>query len=831
MSILKKEVVINQENAKLVESENINGILTPLVRRRTLRTQDYLSNLSKKMNHSIGTILPRNCRFVLPVTSDISVIVVEDQPKLRSIRFQYDFQREHELIRVTGQEGLNARRFIEGKNEPYNLKLSFPYIVYIMLIQEKNDEFNVLSFRVFFRTHPISRINDYLNIANIFNLSDSNTLCFGRSSEYGKESVSTLSDLVNYLIADFWNKPFSDEYQTKHYMYQNHSRLHSFLVWAHYSEVDPMFIYSTSWIIHEKTLKEEIDELHNFQGLSQSSIFNTLFVESINNPNQNSDLQQKFTYDTVVLSNQILSLGDQVKYNNQDMYLYNLTGDRDKVTHVVLIDDIGNLTEPIELTEELRQDFRDQIDNQLSNYVDEVKFGDKIAKVGDIIKIIPNNTYEIIQKIRYSRDKIYEFVLGKRFYIAREDVFEVINTLEVDGIELKPNDTYLICNNQHQIAFSGELMRIENNNYNVLYFFFKDTSTDEERGISVDSLESCDTSISYIDNPDIYYPTVFRYLNRLYTNNSNQYTIIRGKGVYSKYTHTYNTTEFPYEYESDCVLQNILLDGGQRLFINGVDTDIDFRVNDEIIIGDWNEPDELMFKIRKITEFEYNNGFLNFKVIDSEGNEKTIEYINLETGFVKVGYIRKVKSEYDGIVVNTRVKSVVSGYFNFPKRTNCEIAAFIVDGEKPMILFKNGFTIWFDELRNNFEILPPDSEGYRRIRNIKELDLSKIQWQSGDICEKDGKLYIVNNGNRYFGIIYIGIDPNFVKTGSLRGRVLISEEINPDFIRYGIISPRYKKTESTIIYKSIPTFNNGYMEVQSDGYYPYTIPKIQEVDK
>jgi len=836
MSILQKEIIIGQENVSLVESKINDGVSIPLIRTKTLKTSEYLDNLSKKMNHGIGTVLPKNCRFVLPINSNTSVIVVEDRPKLRSVSFKYDFRREHELIKITGQEDLDAKRFLEGQREPYHLKLSFPYIVYIMLIQEKDDEFNVMYFNVFFRAHPITRPNDYLNIANIFNLGDANNLCFGRSGGYNKNSTSTLSDLVDHLIADFWNRPFTDEYQSRHYMYQNHSRLHSFLVWAHYSVLDPMFIYSTNWVIHQRNLMEEINFLGNTQNVSDSTAFRNLFVKSTNSSIIQDSDSRKFTYDTMVLTDQILSLGDQIRYNDQDLYLYNLIGDRNKATHVVLIDDGGKLTEPIELTGELIRDWELQVEKQLNNYVDEVKFGDKIAKVGSIIKIIPNNTYEIIQKIRLSRDKRYEFVLGKRFYMATEGVFEVIDALEVNGVELKHGIEYLVCNNQHQIAFRGKLLRIENNNYNVLYFFFEDMDTGEERGVSVDSLEDNDTSVNLISDQNIIDPSVFRYLNRLYTNDD-KYIIIKGKGVYSKYSNTdsllpeHSTTEFPVVYNSQDIIQNILFDNEQRLTITGVDIDINFQVGDEIIIGDWNNPDELMFKIRKITGFEYNNIVLNFKVIDSDENETTIEYINIQTGYIKIGYIRKVKSEYEGIVVGTRIKSVVCGYFNFPKRTNYEIAAFIIDSERPMILLKNGHTIWFDELRDNFEILSPGSEGYRRIRSIRALESDKIQWQSGDICKKDGKLYLVNNGNEYMGIIYMGIDPDFVKTGSLRTRAEISEEINPDFIRYGIISPRYRKRDSIIVHESIPTFHNGYMEVPYDGYYPCTIQKTQEVNE
>lgn len=829
-TILNKEIIIGVNNVDLVESYMNNCISTPLIRKKTINTKDYINNLFKKVNGKLGVILPRNCRFVLPINSKTSIIVVEDQPKLRSIRFFYNFDRERELVKVTGQD-LNITRFLKGQSEPYNLKLSFPYIVYVIMVTESESKYTVNKFNVFFRRHPISRINDYLNIANIFNLSDTNTLCFGRGNDYNKDTTLELSDLINYMITDFWNKPFTDEYQSRHYMYQNHPRLHSFLVWAHYSEIDPLFIYSTNWVMHVNNLQQEINNLINSQQLSYSTIFSDIFIKSMNII-PDDDNRRKYTYENLTLVDQVLSLGDQIRYNEQDLYLYNLIGNKNEVTHAVLTDVQGNHTELIELTDEIKEDWKIQSINQLNNYVDEIQFGNKTIKIGDIVKIIPNNSFEIVKKIRLTRDKQYELVLDKRFYIIREDTFEVIDSFNINGIELIHNSDYLVCNNQHQIAFKGKMLRIENNNHGILYFFFRDLETGDERGISVESLEENDILVYHIDDPNIINPYIFRYLNKLYTNNNHKYIIIKGKGIYTDYLNNNDDQSFPSEYNPRWTIENILSEDKQSLFIYGVDIDIEFKVGDEIIISDWNNPDEWMFKIRKIIGFEYNDTTLNFIVVDSDGHESSIEYLYIQSGKVMVGYIRKVKSEYDNIVIGSIAKSIVSGFFNFPKRTNHEISAIIIDSEKPMVLFKDGLTIWFDDLRENFEIISPESDEYKRIRSIRSFTMDNIPWQSGDICKKGGNLYIMNDGNEYLGLIYMEINSDFIKTGSLRSGISeISNGINPDFSRYGILNPRYRKNNSVVVHETIPDFHNGYINVPYDGYYPFLIPKTQEVNE
>jgi len=828
MADLKEEIIIGESLTRLVDSKIVNGVSTPLIQKRTINTSDFISNMSSRMNYGVGKLLPQNCRLVKPINSRSSILILEDKPKLRSVSFKYDFRREQELIRITGQEGLNAMRFLEGQSEPYRLKLSFPYIVYIMLIQEYDDYFQNIVFNVFFRKHSISRMNDYLNIANIFNLSDENSLCFGRSGSYTKDENPTLSDFVNRLISDFWNRPFSNEYQTRHYKYQNHDRLHSFTVWAHYSEIDPMFIYSTDWIIHNRNLDDEVKYISRLVSSSNSSSFKNTFIKSIvanNVDEENSAL--KYPYDNIVLGNQVLSLGDMLKYNENDLYVDSLIGNRNGATHIVFVNDSGQLSEKIEITESLKDDWESQIENQLNNYVNEVQFGNKTARVGDIIKIIPNNTYEIILKIRKSRDNQYEFILGKRFYMATENVFEVVDKFEINGLEIKPGTEYLVCNNQHQVAFKGKLIRIENNNYGVLYFFFKDVETNEERGISVDSLEDMDTVLVPVDDISISKPDAFRYLNQLYHNNNHNFMIIKDRGIYSKYNDT--SAEFNGIYNRIKVLEKILSDDKQKLTIPSFDMDIEFSVGDDVIVADWDNPDQ-MFNIRKITAFEVDGDYLRFKLSNQSDDSIYANYIDLTSGNINVGFIRKVKSEFDGINIGTRVKLISDDLFNLPKRSSYQIAAFVMDGPRPMILFRDGSTIWYNDLKDNFEVITSESPNYRRMRP-KKFDMTKIKWQLGDLCKKDDNMFLVNDGNEFMGIIYMKIDPSFIISGSLRARAEVSREYNSDFKRSGLITPRYHKNNRKILFESIPNFHNGCTQVSFDGYYPYLMPKTQEVSE
>lgn len=825
-----KEIIIGDENVRVVESHIDNGVSTPMMTVRSDTIGDYTSKLVKRLNYGTNQILPQNCRFVRPADSNTVMLIIEDRPKIRTVKFLYDFKREFELARYTGQDDLDIGRFIAGKTSPYLLKLSFPYITYIALIRENQSEYIAVDFRVFFRCHPIAKMNDYLYIANILNLSEGNSLCFGRVGGYSRSKFSSLSDLTNHLIDSFWAKPFSDEYQSRHYLYHAHSRLHGFLPWAHYTEKDPLFIYSTDWIVHTNNLEQEMDDIISSIHISTTLMTKQIFIDNslpIINPN---DPDRRYIYDNVNLNDKaILSLGDQVIYDNNPVYIYSFLGNRDGVTRISFINDNGDISDYVPITPELIADWGNQVEQSLNNYVDSIEVDGHMIKRGSIIKIKPTESYEIVQAIRLSRDKRYELLLGKRFYIVREGVFEFIDFFSLDNIRLLPFLDYIICNNQYQTVFRGKLGKVENNNYNILYFFFEDLDTHTNRGISIDSIQIGDVSIFKFDDPKVIKPNVFVYLNKLYYNNDNgfvPYTIIKGHGVYSAYDYG-NNTEFSHVYDRGQVLNNI--QNGNRLYITGVDKDIEFMKGDQVIVADWSNNE--IIKIKTITDFVIDNDVddyptkLSFELTDSDGNKSMVEYINLLNGNIKVGHIRKVKSEYDGIKVGSIIRSNVQGFYNFPRRVSHKISAFIVDSEKPIILCESGLTLWLDDVKQHFDIIDPDTPRFRRIRRTVPFDIEKIGWRSGDVVTKDNQLFILNKDNEHSDIIYMNVDPNYIKSGSLKNKVTISRNLDPSFKRYGIQDPRFKEKESEVRYEMIPNFHNGYFKGPFDGYYFQTVRK------
>lgn len=816
-----KEVIINENDTSLVESvTNDKGESEPITRKRVIKTHTYMRNILNKAEQRCE-LLPKNCRLVQS-NGPQTFFVIEQQPEIRPVRFNYDFNRELSKIKSEGVIDYTSIQKLININGQNMLKLAFPYIVFLISIKDHSpDRWECKSFRVFFRMHQIKRMNDYLFIANLLNLSDRNSLCFGGGVVLDKNRLS-LSEAAEKLVNEFWIRPFRYEYESRHVMYKNTSILNNFLLWAYYTQKDPMFIYSAKWLLHDRNIGQELNAmLLETDSTSTQTRFSSFFIDTAQ-PSTNSP--KEINFETLRLNDRILTIGDQLTYNDKKLFVYNFIGDRDGPTHIVFIDEKGNELEPIQITSALKLDWNKQIENQLNNYVNVIKLGEDEIKVGDIIRIVSTNMYEIVKNIRISRDSLVELECGGKFYIAREGNIKPVKSVDTNGIELNPNTEYIICDTQLQHGYTGRMSNIRNNGSNNLIVYFKDNVTNIENGISINALEEKDVLIFPQEDDKIRELSTFRYMNKLYNNNDNRYLIVKNCGVYDRRGN--ENEQFIHLFDRTTILRDILNADKTTLSIPGIDKDINFTVGEKVVVGDWDQPNELMFKIREIVGFVVEHNKLLFQLKYSDDDIVNVEYINLDSGSINVGYIRKVVSEYNNIPVETYIIANQAGIHNFPKKDRNKIAAFIIDSDEPLILFHSGLTMWYSDLEQKFDLIIPGTPEHNKIRKFRTLDVNTIDWQSGDLCVNTNNHYLLNNDNPYMGIVYMQIHSDFVKSGSLRSRARVSNEIDPSFKRYGIIDPRYAKKDSIVEYENIPNFHNGYYKTSTDGYYPYTIRRM-----
>jgi len=797
-------LIIDKETTSFVESIiGENGEAQPVFRKKLIRTADYIARITSQLGSDCH-VLPRNCRLNIPCSGGARVLVIEEAPRSRHLKFDWDFVEETRTTKKSGQAALGLESLLEGQQIPYSLRIQLPYIVFLLFVQEKKDVFEVPYCRVFFRNHPLGASGDYLGYANLFNVSSGNEVCFGGNKRSWSKQTHTLSSAVEELIALYWAAPFAAEYRCRHDKYKNTPPMNSFLAWSMASQ-KPTFGFNIPLIMHDKTLYQEID---TFVVSRTVPTFERVFVVPLDE--QLSGGNGSTIYQNFRLVESVVSIGDKLIYEEADWYIDTIRGNFNTPKQVELVN-LNNEKITVELTPALLAQWETDVAAQRTNYLQSLTVDGKTVSSGTIIKIKSMNTYEVVDKIRLARDNTIEFVIGSKFFLALDGTYDVIDSVKAGDTELVSGKDYVIFNNQYRTYFTGRMLRIQNNSYNILHIFFGGDG--DERGISVDSIYNGDFSIFEANDPRITQSRTFRFLDQIITDRD--FRIVKGIGIFSSNdsSNIWSSTFF-----RETALEDILTNDGTKLHIPSYDVDINFSVGDEVVCPNWNNPDTIG-KIWTITAFARSNGYLNFELRCGEETTSS-QYINLSNGRVYIGSIRKASKSLNGIEVGL-IQAKNPGILGFPKKVINRIDAFIVDGEKPLILCGNGLTITVEDLTNNFNVVTS-------ARTPETINLAKIPWQTGDLCTKSDNLFVFNDDNTYLGKLYMLIDPVFVKTGSFRSKAVVSSQNNPDFKRYGILDPRLSKNHSHVVYESLPNFVNGNTHTFSDGYYPSTIPNVSE---
>jgi hypothetical protein len=800
-------LIINKEHVSVTESVvSETGDIQPVYRKRLIPTQDYISRFMTQFGKD-DYVLPRNCRKVLSMANNSRIIVLEEVPKTRYIKFEWDFVEEIRRTKKTGQSSLELEKLIEGQKIPYTLKLQLPYVVFLVHVQEKIDMFDMPFCRVFFRNHPITSSGDYLAYANFFNISNGNEICFGHNKKSYSKRTHSLATAVEDLIALYWATPFAAEYRCRHDKYKNTPPMNSFLAWSAASQ-KPAFAYNIPLIMHDKTLQEETEQMITTRS---SASFDRVFILPLTE--QHSEESGIVAYQNLKLVQNTVSIGDRLTYQDQEYYIDGIVGTCRVPKNIDLVKVSGEKI-TVELTPALLNQWDSDIAAHNTNYLDSITVGDQTVVPGKIIRINVTSTYEIVDKIRLARDNTIEFLMGQKFFLAIPGTYQIIDCIKAGDIELVNGEEYMILNNQYRTFFKGRMSRIQNNSYNILHVFFDING--EERGISVDSIYNGDFSVIKHNDPRIQFTRTFRFMDQIISDSG--FCIIQGVGIFST---SDSNTIWTNNFNRGMTIADVLKDESTRLEIKSFDQDINFKVGDEVIIPNWRTP-ETLFKIWKINSFTTSDSYLSINVKCGE-EVSQFDYINFSNGKIQVGGIRKITRSLNGISIGTLIQAKNSGILGFPKKVINRVAAIITDSHAPLILCENGLTISCDHI-NQFNIITSTS------RRFETINLNKIAWQTGDLCTCSEKFYVYNSDNTYLGKLYMLVDPIFVKSGSFKSKAVISTKNHPDFIRHGILNPRLSKSRSRVVYEQIHDFVNGTTHTLSDGYYPSTIPNVSEVE-
>lgn len=859
---LEKEIVIGKDFTSLVgtndlsDEENQGEKFTPIVRHSMMRSEYFYEGFYKMFSTG-DFILPPNCRYHSNING-IHVMVLEDTPRVRTIVSSYGLEATIEKLKKTGKlEAYGLSNFEkECPPPPYRMPLAFPYIVYVIAISEMR----TVRLKIFYRIQPINSLSDYLLKTNLLNVNH-NQVCLGDGSvrKGDSEQLETLMDFTVNIMDRFWLNNFNTDYSDHFEMYKDVSEVSDFLTWMYYSKLDPMFVFGVPWYPHNQTLGEVTKDISaelNRSNISNSSgnkfdnVIN-LFSQPIKlqtTDEDGEDLYENVVQETI-LRKHILSVGDEITYNEKTMYVKSFKGQRGGRPRIVTLEDEEDQTEDVVLTDRAVDNFDEQL--HIINDVSSVEIGGKLIKRGILIKITTkySNFYKRVSKIRKARDGRMEVKLGSDFYLLENVEFEVVDdkSIKVQGVEVNSGKIYKFLSvDPYSYKIIGTISRAK-------FVGFKETSSGDslvaifelmhgERNagnrftINLDDRKKDDDSYKFlgevkpVQEQETEFKPIVRYFERIFTNHQAVYEELDEALDFVKKKCYIIPRAISQMYNQVYAEDNLLSENGSRLFIPSYDVDIDLKIGNPIVYCDWDER-IWMTKVLRIKSFEimqlHHDTFrsnepenpVNWLVVKAEtlnGKESCdIPFIRLSDGFIRAGVIRKVAANYRGWSSGDKVRCNAVGVQHFPKSSVHTIIGFLTDTDTrfPLILFSNLCSQWgHPDVMRLFTVYKRLSPEWLKFKN--SLPPNRTRFQSGDMLIRNGaevqNIRIVSSSGW-------GTTPNTVgfPWGGSFGYSYTIETVS-EFKRYGVMLPRFtaKEENANPSARVLPNMHGGFIQTR-----------------
>jgi hypothetical protein len=783
------QLIIDEAVTTLVTSrkKGINSISRPYKKVFSIPTNSFCNKLDKCLSSS--ELLPRNVRYYISSNRG-TIVVLEEEPCIRSINVQSSFESEIENLRITGRlEEFGYTDFLKDDGQPYRFTLSFPYIVYIIQIlpYPKSPSVKV---SVFYRNAPLISLQDSLFKCNLLNVDSRNVCCMGSDFEIPK--LADLNTKINIILDSFWNSTFNREIRDCYNSYEQNPHLSTFLHWQYYSSKDPMFIMSEELISADQTVASAIaafDEDGGNKKLvdSYKSIVDILFDDHFAF-NETSSLysvdQMPLTKDGIMLDS-----GEEIILHNEKVFIIDFLRDDKAFVKIRVETQKGDVID-VNVTPAVIKSLTSQLRDK--KYVQSITVKDQEVKPGKIIKFSGSceEYTTVVRKILKDRDGEFLTKCGRDFYLLENIDFEVFDEdqIKVRGMKLEKGKKYIILGSRAEhLPFFYKTETPTPKIYNGL------DGTDDD-GDPVCLLFGDSTLIEFdeVNNylifaeEDIERPDVVRYGQRLLEGCSR----IKGSGLFARNIKSL-TSQVINKLSNEIIAR-------QELLIPSYDFDVKFSVGDRVVTPDWTRP-ETISQIRTITGFRSTTDLQSIDII-TVGNQGQVpsatKYLDFRNeSQVNVGSVRKISEEFGGIKAGFKMIPKSRGIQNFMKKDCYEVTGFITDTGNgiPLMLCSNLCTIWCTKQDlEKFDFFEPSSSKFKRLE-VSQPALNSISFQPGDLifsnrartrCCDERVLMLLNKPG--FGQTIPLLKPSNTNVCKCYRDVL-----NPIFF-YGIPSPRIK---------------------------------------
>ena len=829
-SILSTDTDINTLQRNETYKENTPVLHEPIYRKRTVRTSDFFNKLKNQFS-SNNEIMPTGCKFFQKFGSGYKLLIVEETPKIRTIKADIGINAIIEKLNKTGKlKEYGYENYLkESTGSPYSFQLSFPYVVFIILLNDNNELVNV---KPFFRLQPVTSLADHLFKAPLYNIPDGQDICLG-----AVESFPTIYESVENIIELFWLNIYNSDYTNNIRSYNNSDafEVQDYLTWMYFTKMNPMFIYNVQWIKYDYNLGYIINNtkksyIRNRSSYSSYELIHDSAFHS-NNEDLNPEPAAKNTSFSCYIEDTNIEIGDEITFDNKTYYLYSIVTKNDGYNYdsVELEDSEGSFIRvPYK---EFERGFK-SIYKQ--NFLEEADVNGTIIKPGDILncKIGDYNVYRKVKSLRKALDGKIEAMIGSDHYLIENVDFEIINTsnILIEGKPLDVNKKYYLLHSIENYTPTyrlreAEFTEININNNGGFIIKFKDLDG-RNININLNDYENDESSYTFIEEDDLVDVDVLCNFDKILINvneSEKRFRVIKGKGIAINSNNSIRSY-IPSDYHEKNILDKILIEDGTRLHIPGTMIDIDFKVGDPIMYANWDNPDDMMV-ISSVDKFEYDKEDKTLYVYSTslnKNNNYKIPYVNLDIGRVNIGVIRKVESQCGLWKSGDKIKANSTGITNFPKKDTNTIIAFINDGatKYPLAVCSNLCTLWMnEETINKFDLISLKSTRWPKLDNAPII-LEKIKWQHGDnfINKRDGAINNIKFLTKRQGTKYAFEYHYTMNSASLEwGTNTTKSDLDAYYKRHGFIMPRIPVTNrwSATSKRGFPNMLGGFITSNS----------------
>lgn len=728
--------------------EESEGKTTPVIKRKTVFTDDYLPRLSSTYER----MLPPNCRYIKQ-TSRGYIVIIEESPSYRTVKFNSSYpihSRLAELAKLNKVEKYGYKNYLETHSQPYHFNIALPYVVFFLLISNNN---TVDGGKVFLRTNQMIGLSDYLLLAPFPNISDGGYICFGSDV---KGQQKSLYSATQHAIMVWWSAIFNSDYMYNVRSYENIPIINNIFEWEYFSQKDPMFIYNINWVPTSDTIQGTISRMMRSYGEDSEKLsydkLKTLFVSPYKKEMNKKELVYDIAQGTYLGNNFYITCGDYFQTKNGKLVFIDTfigKGASGSIEYIQI--DIEGKKQLLKFHRECREFL--EISIQKYRNIDQLVLPNgQTIKKGDLIKFSDGDRYSNVQYIRKSRGfeetAIVEVKIGSEIYFSSYlPTVTVINTdsIKVSGITLLHDKEYYVTPTSSNVFDRIQpLMKSKFQQFSSSgeYEFSAKFVNDEFGVINIPVKEEQRRRVYEIEE--------FTQLQTDYIRKGRKLIrpIDNGKFIFHKATEKYfaeTTTTRPLVKFSD--IESLVNENKTELFIKGIDFDIHFSVGDMVVAATWADPLEVL-KLKIIKNFEVTSENIYFILVDKNGQESRVHYVSAYSGEVYVGRIRKATNIIDdNWRIGTKIQATKAGIYGFPKKDINIITAFITDTyTEPLVLCSNGLTLWLSDVDSNFKKIKMTDKKWSTLNHVP-LILDKIKFQAGDIIRspiKEDGGYLVN---------------------------------------------------------------------------------------